>query len=547
MSVSRLLPALCLAWVVFGAGALPAHAASASDAAPAMFAVIIGSNVSVDAELPPLKYADDDAARYLDLFRVLGARTYLLSRLDDNTRRLHPQAAAEAMEPRRAALESVMVQVAADVAQARDRHLETVVYFVYAGHGNVRNDEGYITLEDMRITGSDLSKLIAGVPATHVHVIVDACASYFLAYSRGPGGARRELHGFENTSQLTDDPRVGLLLSTSSARESHEWDEFQAGVFSHEVRSGLYGAADADGDGRVSYKEIAAFVTRANAAIPNERFRPNVHAHAPAGSETLLDLRKALGRRIEIDGAHAAHYWLEDSRGVRLLDLHNGAGQSVDLVRPALTGRIYLRRVDDDAEFTIPSSPPVVSLAALESAPARVASRGAAHEAFGLLFVLPFDRRAVENYVELPHASEPGAPTIPETSVALPPPLPVSLPAPVPMPTASIPKKTSLSPRGRALAWTGVGVGAAGLATGVALSVMAIDISHTTSSTLSERAAATRQSTVTAGNTGAAIAYPVGGVALAAGLGALLFWPKAPHVEVTPVGSGAYVGYSTAF
>ena len=45
---------------------------------PATFALIIGSNVSVDAELPPLKYADDDAALYLDLFRLLGARTYLL-------------------------------------------------------------------------------------------------------------------------------------------------------------------------------------------------------------------------------------------------------------------------------------------------------------------------------------------------------------------------------------------------------------------------------------------------------------------------------------
>lgn len=39
----------------------------------ASFALIIGSNVSVDTNLQPLRYADDDAARYLDLFRLLGA------------------------------------------------------------------------------------------------------------------------------------------------------------------------------------------------------------------------------------------------------------------------------------------------------------------------------------------------------------------------------------------------------------------------------------------------------------------------------------------
>jgi len=220
----------------------------------ATFALIVGSNVSVDADLPPLKYADDDAATYLDLFRVLGARTYLLSRLDDNTRRLHAQAAAEALEPKRAAFEQAIAQITADVTRARDRQVDTVLYIVYAGHGNVRDGEGYVTLEDMRITGADLARIVAGIPATRVHVIVDACASYYLAYSRGPGGERRPLAGFQDSSQLTSDPRVGLLLSTSSARESHEWDGFQAGVFSHEVRSGLYGAADADGDGRVSYR-----------------------------------------------------------------------------------------------------------------------------------------------------------------------------------------------------------------------------------------------------------------------------------------------------
>src|SRR5690349_16982813 len=65
----------------------------------ASFALIVGVNKSVDADVAQLRYADDDAARYLDLFRSLGARSYVLTRPDANTRRLHPQVAAEAMLP----------------------------------------------------------------------------------------------------------------------------------------------------------------------------------------------------------------------------------------------------------------------------------------------------------------------------------------------------------------------------------------------------------------------------------------------------------------
>lgn len=123
-------------------------------------------------------------------------------------------------------------------------------------------------------------------------------------------------------------PDVGLLLSTSSARESHEWSEYQAGVFSHEVRSGLLGAADADGDGRVSYREIAAFVERANASVPNEKFRPDAFVKASTRTEAgaLIDLRPGLAHRLELSGDHPGHYLVEDGRGVRLADFHNAAG-----------------------------------------------------------------------------------------------------------------------------------------------------------------------------------------------------------------------------
>src|SRR5262252_4865534 len=106
---------------------LVAHPARA-DPQRALFALVVGSNVSVDAELPPLRYADDDAAGYLQLFRALGARTYLLTRFDAGSRRVHVQAAAEALEPTRAQLGRAVALLADDVTRAHARGVETVVY-----------------------------------------------------------------------------------------------------------------------------------------------------------------------------------------------------------------------------------------------------------------------------------------------------------------------------------------------------------------------------------------------------------------------------------
>jgi hypothetical protein len=165
--------------------------------ASATFALVVGVNRSVDEELKPLRYADDDAARFFDLFRSLGARTYLLTRPDENTRRLHPQAAAEAQPPTMSAWEEALTRLKDDMQQAHAREVETVLYFIYAGHGNTKEGRGYITLEDGRLTGKVIaSEIVEGIGAGEAHLIVDACYSYLLVGTRGPGGRRRPLHGF---------------------------------------------------------------------------------------------------------------------------------------------------------------------------------------------------------------------------------------------------------------------------------------------------------------------------------------------------------------
>lgn len=495
-----------------------AAVAETAEAAPAVarFALVVGVNQSADPAEPVLRYADDDAALYFELFRGLGARTYLVTRLDDNTRRLHPQAAAEASAPRRAAFDQTTAQLQADVARAHAEHVRTQLYVVYAGHGSVKDGQGSIALEDAQLSGADLARLVQRSGADEAHVIIDACYSFYLAYPRGPGGRRRPLVGLRPLGPLAESARVGLLLSTSSARESHEWEGFQAGVFSHEVRSGLWGAADADGDGRVSYREIAAFVERANAAIPNERFRPDLYARPPAASELLLDLRPAIERHVIVPGG--AHFVLESADGVRLADLHGTAGRTLRVGRPRLAPPLYLREAGSALEFQIPAAPDGIALSMLEPGVARVAERGAAHEAFSKLFTQPFDTSVVAAYRFRP---------LPEAG-------------------AETPGERRLS-RLRTAGWAQLAVAGATLTSGAAVSLSALALRQQSSADLSHAEGSARNAQIAGRNLGAAVLYGTT-AALAISGAALLLLPRLrPSLSLALGPAGGAIGWAHAF
>jgi len=189
----------------------------------ARFALIIGVNQAVDKGLAKLNYADDDAARYFDLFRHLGIRSYLHAHIDTNTQRLHKEAALAAHAPTLAALQGSVAVLHADIQAAKNRGARATLYFVYAGHGNVKGEEGYLALEDARLSGQTIKReIIERAAADQVHMIMDACYSFYLAYGRGPGGSRRSMQGFSALGRTFDSNRVGFLIASGTKQISNE-------------------------------------------------------------------------------------------------------------------------------------------------------------------------------------------------------------------------------------------------------------------------------------------------------------------------------------
>jgi hypothetical protein len=395
-------------------------AAPSSRAAPPQrvaFAVVIGNNRSLGNRRPDLHYADDDAAKYFAILRTVAPdHVSLLADLDDDTARLFPDARAAAAPPTRAEL----VRVGADVAErvraaARDGD-ETDVYFVFAGHGDVDDGSGFIELEDARFTSADLEQWLRAIPFSRAHVILDSCNSFFMLGARRPGGRYYATSEDAARSLAARLPNVGVFLSTSAEGESFEWSEIQSGVFSHVVRSGLLGAADANGDGAVSYLELAAFVANATADVPNPNMRPHVFSRGPGGrdDEAILTAAGRTGTRsVHLTDSTPIRVRLRDRESLPLLDANEAAGLTLSLTLPdAWADGATIERASPTGgaavlqSFAVPTSTAAVTLASLQPIDARGATRGPA-EIFQRLFTRPFGPRTVASFLAQEQATPP--------------------------------------------------------------------------------------------------------------------------------------------
>jgi hypothetical protein len=376
------------------------------------FAVVIGNNRSLGNRRPDLHYADDDAAKYFDILQTVApGRVTLLADFDEDTARLFPEEHSHASMPTRAELLRIGQELAGAVRGAARVERETDLYFVFAGHGDVDEGMGFIELADARFTSADLESWLRAIPFSRAHVILDSCNSFFMLGARRPGGryyATPEDAARALSARL---PNVGVFLSTSAEGESFEWSELQSGVFSHVVRSGLLGAADADGDGAVSYVELAAFVATATADVRNPTMRPHVYARGPVGRDDArliaVNTGKFGARTFRLSDSAPMRVRLLDQESVPILDAHEEAGQAlvVSLPEAWAQGAVVERPGAGDLALPLetfalsaPDAKGELVLASHQPVSTRGAARGPA-EIFHKLFARPFGPHAFASYV----------------------------------------------------------------------------------------------------------------------------------------------------
>jgi len=495
------------------------------------FAIVIGNNQPENPDEGTLRFADDDAVATYRLLLQAGVNARLLARFDDDTAALNPDLEPHGA-PTLAALFAALESLNRLMQEQRSHGKQTELLLFYSGHGDVAYGEGYVVLEDARLTRTVLLERILGKSAANRnHVVVDACKSYYLAFQKGPGGQHEHYGtGFSAEPDATTTANTGFVLSTSSDHDSHEWGRYQAGVFSYEVRSGLRGGADADRDGIVSYAELGAFLSTANRAIENPRFRPDFIVQPPGGprgelSHGLLEWSRGQAS-LEVDSADLGHFYVETASGIRVADIHAARGQTLDLYLP--TERpLFVRSHDEATEYEVDVST-LTALSRLRSQSPLVARRGALHVAFSKLFVYPFGADDVRAYQSQRSRGQgpPESVTAPNMSAAPP------------------------GARG-SRAWTAVGwtaIGCAGL--GLFANVWAYAV-RSGGDNLSQAKRISTNSTIRKINIFAVVSYSVAGAAAASWLGMKIWRRKHPRsslrFESPPEADGMVLSFETVW
>jgi len=319
--------------------ALVLLAPSAGVARTTFYAVVIGNNAVPlapgSSALSPLRYADDDAVRYSQFFERFADRVALLSALDAETGRRYPDALAAARPPTLRELAAVIREAAKAMEDDLARGDRPVFYLTYSGHGaRLEDGTAFFALIDGELTRERLGEHLRKLPASLIHVFVDACHAEAVVGPRGRSDKERDVRtvavGDEQGAFLEEGgpkrlPTVGAIMATTADQEAHEWSRIQSGVFTHELLSGLSGAADVNGDGQVEYSEIQAFIASANRDLKDPRAIPRVVAHAPAVNAraplvSLEWLRSAAFLRGQFGGL--GHFRIELDDGQCYLDAH---------------------------------------------------------------------------------------------------------------------------------------------------------------------------------------------------------------------------------
>ena len=295
----RLLPRFAAAGALLGAVLLasPARAEEPQTPAPAAtvphpyaYGILVGTNVG-GAGQQTLRYAEDDARKMADVLRQLGR---------------YGQADLRVLvRPDAAHLLATVDDVAARMRAHQAKGEQAVLVFYYSGHARA----GSFSLGGEELAVTTLREKLRQIPSTLTLVVLDACQSGQFARIKGVEAAAD--FSYNSVSRLTT-KGIAVMASSTAQELSQESDELHSSYFTHHLIVALRGAADADGDGRVSLDEAYRYAYRRTLASTSETQVGGQHVTLetdlagqgdvpvtyPAESRSQLELPGALDARV---------------------------------------------------------------------------------------------------------------------------------------------------------------------------------------------------------------------------------------------------------
>ena len=209
-----------------------------------------------------------------------------------------------------------------------DTRKEVLVY--YSGHAD---DKG-LRLGSEIYSWADFRKSVNSLNADVKIAVLDACGSGTI--TRTKGGVSKPAFMQDASSEMTG---YAFLTSSNENEASQESDRIKGSFFTHALVSGLRGAADMDGDSKVTLNEAYQFAFNETLQSTQSTSGGTQHPSrdmnlAGTGDVVITDLRE-MSAGLVLEKNLEGRFFIRDNKGNLVAELYKIGGKSLELGLPA--------------------------------------------------------------------------------------------------------------------------------------------------------------------------------------------------------------------
>lgn len=275
-------------------------------------AVVVGNNHGLDSE-QPLAWAEEDARRVHALLLEMGG-----------------------VAPRRAYLvlgggaEDVLRAISEATGQLRElsAYTRTALVFYVSAHA----DEEALHLGGERLPLARIREELGRTAAQLRLVLVDACRVPLEVRWKGGRPGPEVPVVFDQSARVAGEV---LIAAAGPGELAQEWAHLRGSLFTHHLMAGLRGAADFDGNGRVTLTEAYSYAFRVTLAKAAEAGlapqRPSFGFTLAGFGDWVFTHTAAAGAHLALSEDLAGRIWITDRRSDIVAELEKRRGERLQL------------------------------------------------------------------------------------------------------------------------------------------------------------------------------------------------------------------------
>lgn len=326
MDAAMLLPLFSLlVLVLFAAVSSPA---ATNDGRINRYIVAISANYGGEGR-PQLRYAESDAKSFAKVLEEMGG--------------VQKQNVFLIKEPSISKIQQELDVLDKKMEKNKSVNGRNEVLVYYSGHA----DEKGLRLGKEVYVWKELRSRIDNLHADVKIAVIDACGSG--AITRVKGGVAVPAFMVDQSSDMKG---YAFITSSTQDESSQESDKLKGSFFTHSLVSGMRGAGDLSGDGKVTLSEAYQFafnetLQKTEATMGGAQHPSRDMNLAGTGDVVMTDLRST-SAGLELDEDVDGRLFIRDEKGELVAELYKKGGRSMSLGFPA--GK-YVVRLERPAEY----------------------------------------------------------------------------------------------------------------------------------------------------------------------------------------------------